>query len=150
METPLRQALSFVLLAYLVREGCEYIVRHLNLRSMMRFGPTVPPEFKPVMDENVLSKVCDYEADKMRFGFVSSLSGNIITIVFIFGGLLNVINSWIVSLKLSVAVSGWLFFIVLFLGSDLVDVPFQLYHNFKIENKYGFNTMTPRLWLSDI
>ena len=145
----MRHALAFILLAYLVREGFEYIVRYLNLRYMGRFGTTVPPEFKLVMDEGVMRKMRDYEADKTRFGFVSSLSGNIITIVFIFGGLLNVLNSWIVALNLSVAISGWLFFLVLFLVSDMVDVPFHLYENFKIENKYGFNTMTPRLWFSD-
>jgi len=149
VETFLKHALAVILLAYLVMESFEYIVRWLNLRSLRRFGTTMPPEFKPTMAESVLRKACNYETDKTRVGFVSSLSGNIITIVLIFGGLLNVINSWIVSLNLPFVVSGWVFFMVLFLASEIVDVPFNLYKNFKIENKYGFNTMTPRLWFSD-
>jgi STE24 endopeptidase len=32
----------------------------------------------------------------------------------------------------------------------LLDVPFSLYRNFRIENKYGFNTMSLRLWAVDL
>ena len=80
---------------------------------------------------------------------MSSLFGNFITIGFIFGGLLNIFNSWIVSLKLSFMLSGWLFFMLLSVGVESLSIPFSLYENFRIENKYGFNTMTPRLWIED-
>jgi STE24 endopeptidase len=35
------------------------------------------------------------------------------------------------------------------LAGTVLDIPFSLYRNFAIENRYGFNTMTLRLWLSD-
>ena len=81
--------------------------------------------------------------------FVSSTFGNVVTIVFIFGGLLNVFNSWIVSLNFYFVVSGWLFFMLLSFGSEILNIPFSLYEHFRIENKYGFNTMTPWLWVGD-
>ena len=31
----------------------------------------------------------------------------------------------------------------------MISVPFNLYSTFRIENKYGFNTMTPKLWIVD-
>jgi len=34
-------------------------------------------------------------------------------------------------------------------AGTLLSIPFDLYSTFKIENKYGFNTMTPKLWLID-
>jgi len=96
-----------------------------------------------------MKKIQDYEADKTRFGLVSSLFGNITVIVFIFCGLLNFYNSRITSLDLPLLVSGWLFFILLSLAGELLSVPFSLYQTFRIENAYGFNTMTPQLWVSD-
>ena len=138
-----------MLFAYLTKETFEYAVRYLNLRHMKRFGITVPPEFRVVMDEGRLGKTIDYEADKTRFSLVSSLFGNLITIVFIFGGLLNLFNSWIVSLNISFVVSGWIFFMLMSVGGELLSIPLSLYENFRIENKYGFNTMTFRLWIED-
>ncbi len=116
---------------------------------MKRFGQTVPSEFEGVLDADLRSKTFAYESDKTRFSFVSGFFGNAITIAFIFGGLLDIFNSWVVSLNLSCIISGWLFFIIISLASELLNIPFNLYENFRIENKYGFNTMTSRLWVSD-
>jgi STE24 endopeptidase len=116
---------------------------------MKSCGMAVPAEFRGMMDEGVFGKTHDYEADKTRFSFISSLFGFVITIVFIFGGLLNIFNSWVVSLNLPFLVSGWFFFILLFFASEALNIPFSLYGNFRIENRYGFNTMTLRLWFSD-
>ncbi|MEW6409734.1 MAG: M48 family metallopeptidase [Nitrospirota bacterium] len=125
------------------------MIQYLNLRHMRKAGATIPPEFEGKIDEALLKKTQEYEADKTRFGFVSSLFGNIVTIVFIFGGLLNIYNTWIASLNLSFIISGWFFFMFLFYAGEILSVPFNLYNIFKIENKYGFNTMTFRLWISD-
>lgn len=116
---------------------------------MQKSGAKIPPEFKDKVDEALLKKMQEYEADKTKFSFVSSIFGNIVTIAFIFGGLLNIYNSWLASFNLSFIVSGWLFFLLLFYAGEFISTPFSLYSTFKIENKYGFNTMTMKLWISD-
>lgn len=116
---------------------------------MRKVGATVPPEFEGKIDESVLKKTIDYETEKTRFSFISSTFSDIVTMLFFFGGLLNIYNSWIASQNLSFIISGWLFFLLLAYGSEFLSIPFSLYHTFKIENKYGFNTMTSRLWVSD-
>lgn len=142
-------ALLLILVAYLFKEAFEYAVCGLNLRHVRMHGQSVPAELQGAIDASLLRKTQQYEVDKIRFGFVSSLFGNVITIIFIFGGLLNTYNSWIAALKLPFIVSGWIFFMLLFYAGEILDIPFTLYENFRIEKKYGFNTMTPRLWLSD-
>ena len=42
-----------------------------------------------------------------------------------------------------------IFFGVIFLGSDLLTTPFSLYQTFVIEEKYGFNKTTPKLFVID-
>jgi STE24 endopeptidase len=138
-----------ILVLYISKEAFEYVVRYLNLKHMKRAGLTVPREFEGKMDEALMKKTRDYETEKTYFGFVSSIFGNIVTVIFIFGGLLNVYNSWITSFRLSFIASGWLFFLLLSYCSEILSVPFGLYSTFRIENRYGFNTMTARLWISD-
>lgn len=115
----------------------------------MRFGLSIPPEFEGEIDENLLKKTQEYEEEKTRFSFISSIFGNVITIIFIFGGLLNIYNSWIASLNWPFILTGILFLLILSYASTFLSIPFSLYSTFKIENKYGFNTTTPKLWLTD-
>lgn len=138
-----------ILCLYIVKEAFEYMVQGLNLYHMRRSGTKLPPEFEDKVDQDTLKKMQDYEAEKSIFSFFSSLFGNIVTISFIFGGLLNIYNTWIASLGLPLLISGWLFFILLVLAGEALEIPFSLYSIFKIENKYGFNAMTFRLWVSD-
>ncbi len=116
---------------------------------MMRFGLSIPPEFEGKIDENLLKKTQEYEEEKTRFSFISSIFGNVITIIFIFGSLLNIYNSWIASLNWPFILTGILFLLILSYASTFLSIPVSLYSTFKIENKYGFNTTTPKLWLTD-
>lgn len=142
-------AMLLVLCLYIIKEAFEYTALYLNLRQMRKFGSVIPSEFEGQVDEALLKKTQAYEEEKARLSIVTSLFGNVVMILFMFGGLLNVYNSWIASLNLSFAISGWLFFLLLAYAEEAVSVPFSLYSTFKIENRYGFNTMTPKLWISD-
>ena len=124
-------------------------MQYLNLKHMQKAGAKIPPEFEGRIDEALMKKTQEYEADKTKFGFVSSIFDNAVTIAFIFGGLLNIYNSWAASLNLSFIAAGWLFFLLLIYAGEFISIPFSLYGTFKIENKYGFNTMTLKLWISD-
>ncbi|MCL4490415.1 MAG: M48 family metallopeptidase [Nitrospirae bacterium] len=148
-EVVLNTYLIIILCLYILKEAFEYLVRYLNLKHMKKAGAAIPPEFAGKTDEALMKRTREYEGEKTRFSFVTSLSGNIVAVLFIFGGLLNIFNSWIASLNFSFIISGWLFFMLLYYADDLLSVPFSIYGTFKIENKFGFNTMTPRLWLSD-
>jgi len=116
---------------------------------MKEHGLSVPHELKGHIDEDLLKRIQEYEAEKTRFGFISSIFGNIVTVVFIFGGVLNIYNSWVAALNLLFIPAGLLFFLLLSAASTVLDIPFDLYGTFRIENKYGFNTMTPKLWIAD-
>ncbi len=138
-----------ILILYVVKEAFEYAVQCLNLTHMRKKGVSIPPEFEGQVDVPMLEKMRAYETDKTRFGFISSLFGNIVVIAFVFGGLLDRYCVWIASLNLSFIVSGWLFFLLLSFAEETTSIPFSLYNVFRIENRYGFNTMTLRLWISD-
>lgn len=141
--------LVLIFILYILKEAFEYFLQYLNFKYLKKFGLLVPPEFEGIVEEELLKKTYEYVKDKMRFNFTSSIFGNFVTIVFIFGGLLNIYNSWISSWGFSFILTGLFFFLPLSYASTILSIPFNLYSTFKIENKYGFNTMTPKLWISD-
>ncbi len=116
---------------------------------MKRYGNNVPSEFEGHINKDFLKKVQDYEIEKTQVDIISSITGSIITIIFIFLGLLDLYNNWINSMNLSFMLSGLVFFLLLIYASTMISIPFSLYNTFKIENKYEFNTMTFKLWIQD-
>lgn len=142
--------LLLILFAYILKEAFKYLVIYLNLKHMRRQGTSIPPEFEGKMDETLLKKTQTYQAERVHLGTIFSLFSNIAVIIFIFGDLLDLYNSWIASFDLPFVLSGWLFFILLSWTNEILSIPFSLYSTFKIEKRYGFNTMTPRLWVSDL
>jgi STE24 endopeptidase len=116
---------------------------------LKKYGTVIPPEFEGCVDKEILKKVMDYTDERTRFGFIGSVFNNIVVVIFIFGGLLDIYDSCFSSLGWPFVISGVLFFLILSYAGIFLSIPFSLYSTFKIENKYGFNTMTPKLWLTD-
>ena len=134
--------------AYFAVVVLGYWLDYLNLSHLKKFGSVIPAEFEGQIDQALLSKTRDYNVEHTKFDFVSSVFNNIVFLLFIFV-LLNIYNSWIVSLNLPFVLAGLVFFVLLTYAETIVSMPFSLYSTFKIENRYGFNTMTFKLWLAD-
>ncbi len=141
---------AIILFSYLLVQVFEYWLKFLNLRHMKRYGMHVPEGFERYIDESLLRKTNAYTVETSSLSLIESFFGNIVMIVFLFGGLLVFYNSWIDSLRLPLAIKGTVFFLVLAFVNTLLSVPFSLYATFRIENKYGFNTMTLKLWFTDL
>lgn len=143
--------ITFILvILYLFVIGIGYWLKYLNLSHLKAYGSTVPPEFQGSIDPALLQKITNYTFENNRVGIVESIFSNILLVVFLFGGLLGIYDRWISSLSGSFLLSGLLFTLFLLIAETLIDIPFSLYNHFKIENKYGFNTMTFRLWSTDL
>jgi STE24 endopeptidase len=139
-----------LLVAYLVTVIAGYVLSALNIRHLKRFGNTVPPGFEGAIDRETLEKTVAYTLEKDRLGLIESIIDNILLIVFLFGGLLPLYDRWIATLSGSFVMNGTLFFLILTLAQSFLGIPTSLYDTFRIENRYGFNTMTFRMWLSDL
>lgn len=139
-----------ILFSYLIVQGIEYILKFINLGYMKKYGMDIPQGFEGYIDESLLRKTHAYTIEHNTLSLVESLFGNAILLVFLFGGLLNIYNSWVISLNLPFVLQGLLFFLLLNYASTFLSIPFSLYSTFRIENKYGFNTMTLKLWIADL
>jgi len=138
-----------ILFGFLLVTAFGYGLKFLNLSHLKKYGDVVPEEFKDYIDADLLKKTRDYTVEHSKFGFVESIFGNILVLIFFFGGLLNIYNSWIVSFNMPFILSGIVFFLVLNYANTIISIPFDIYSTFRIENKYGFNKMTMKLWITD-
>ncbi len=139
-----------LLLVYIAVLSIRYWLSSLNRAYLKKHGHTVPPEFQGIIDPDHLQKITNYTLENSRFATIESILSNILVVVFLFGGLLGYYDHWVSSLTGSFIGNGIIFALVLFYIETIIDIPFSLYRNFQIENRYGFNTMTLRLWVTDL
>ncbi|MCE5265601.1 MAG: M48 family metallopeptidase [Deltaproteobacteria bacterium] len=139
-----------LLLCFLFVLASRHWLRSINLNHLKRHGAEIPPGFEGAIDAETLAKTTAYTLEQTRVNLIESAVNNLILFVFLFGGLLSLYDRWVSSLSHSFVVGGWLFFSFLALAQSLLDIPFSLYRTFGIENRYGFNTTTGRLWWADL
>ncbi|MGB9736173.1 MAG: M48 family metallopeptidase [bacterium] len=138
-----------ILIVYIFVAALRYGLEYLKISYLKRYGNVVPAEFDGSIDQELLKKVNDYTMETTIWGIFTSVFNDILILLFFFGGILNLYNTWITSLHLSFLSTGILFFLILIYADMFLSIPFSLYQTFRIENKYGFNTMTLKLWFKD-
>lgn len=134
--------ISLVTFGYLL----ERILEYLNLKNQKK---EIPQDFKDFYDQDKYNKSLEYHKEVTRFSWLGSTISFLVTLsvlVFgLFGYLDEVLRSYIQSeIWLSLA-----FFGVVFILSDILSLPFQIYSTFVIEEKYGFNKTTPKIFIMD-
>ena len=127
----------------------RYILSQLNIRYLQRNGKEIPPVFQGVINEDTLAKMVDYTVDNSRLAAKENIVGDIIELVILFL-LLPVLAATLSVLKLHLIWQALIFFGVLAAIGGIVGIPFELYHTFVLERKYGFSTTTWRLWFTDL
>jgi len=134
---------------YLLVLAFTYYLKFKNFRHLKKFGHQVPPGFEGEIDAALLQKTMAFSIEIGQFGIITSLFSNALILIFIFTGLLNGYHSWILSLQWPFILTGLIFFMLLSLFNDILALPFDYYVTFHLEEKYGFNTQTPGLWIID-
>jgi len=144
---------NFLLLAFLalflLRSATQYYLHRLNLAHLRQHGTTVPTPFQDTVNQETLIKISAYTIDSDHFHmFVSFVDQGLYLVVLLSGflpWLMKAIRSWGIGL----IVEGLIFFALLSLLANLSRIPFGLYDTFVIEERYGFNRMTLRMWILD-
>lgn len=119
----------------------------LNLRSL-RSAP--PDELRDVYDADVYARSQEYTRVHTRFGFLTSTFDLGVLLAFWFGGGFQWLDAWVRGLGLGNTVTGLLYVGVLVLAKGVLTLPFSVYSTFVIEERFGFNRTTPRVFLLDL
>lgn len=141
-----KETILLVLLALLVIDFFfEEILDFLNHKSSKK---GIPDELNDIYSAEEYDKSQAYQAAKYKFGLWSSLFSFMLSFGVVALGLLGDINA-----KVSVFENDiWnalMFFGVIFIASDILNLPFNLYNTFVIEEKFGFNKMSIGTFIGD-
>ena len=109
----------------------------------------ISPVMKDFYPEDKYLKAKNYSKEKGKVSLISSTLSTLITLLFlVFGG-----YGWLdnfISLYYDIPfLKSGIFFLVLFILSDFISIPFSCYNTFVIEEKYGFNKTTVKTFVLD-
>ena len=127
----------------------RYILQHINIRYLKSRGKEIPQVFRGIIDESTLSKMVDYTVENSRLESKENLVDDIIELAVLFL-LLPAFVSALVGLRIHFIWQALIFFGVFAAIGGIVGIPFDLYDNFVLEKKYGFSTITWRIWITDL
>ena len=134
--------LAIILIALIGEFVLFSVARYLNLKALDK---TLPNEFIGFYDEEKYSQSQEYTRVQARFAYVSSTFNVVLTIGFITLGGFNLVDQFVRGFELNPIFTGLVFFGLLYFAHDIISIPFVLYNNFVIEERFGFNTMTAKV-----
>ena len=155
VSTPSFLPPSLVLtLAFVIALGAGFLLKlwlaGRQLRHVARGRAAVPAPFASRIALSAHQKAADYTLAKLRFGTLEAALGAAILLGWTLLGGLDALNHAL----LEVLGGGMLQQMALLLGfvliNGVIDLPGTLYQTFVLEQRFGFNQTTLRLWLSDL
>lgn len=139
----------YEILVYVILLGglaISIFIEKLNLKNI---SDILPSEFVGWYDQEKYKKSQDYLRENVRFGFLTDFIFTPLLVLFIFMGGFNYIDQFARSWGYSDIVTGLIFTGTLGVLSWILHLPFNLYDTFVIEEKYGFNKTTPKIFALD-
>jgi STE24 endopeptidase len=122
------------------------ILSYLNYRQPV---PKVPDTLSEYLTDQKLQESKNYQNENYRFGLVSGIFSFILTLLFISQGWFGTIDTWVKTFEIAPLLESVVFFALIFIGSDILSLPFDYYSTFVIEEKYGFNKSTIKTFFVD-
>ena len=123
-------------------------LRLVNLRYTRRHAHLVPEGFEGSIDEDTLRKMAAYAQDTARLSLVNDVWFRLLVIGAVWCGALEVYDHWVGGLTSSYVLQGTLFTLLASWLLALLTLPLDLFENFVVEARHGFNHSTAKLfWL---
>jgi STE24 endopeptidase len=111
----------------------------------------VPVAFNQNISLEAHQKAADYSSAKTRLAIVENLIQAFILFVMTLGGGLQFIDTiWREILPSPDIIRGALVILSAMIVSGLIDIPFDYYKSFVIDERFGFNKMTPKMFFIDM
>ena len=121
----------------------------LNRRQVKAAAGEIPAAYRDFIDKPTYDKSVDYTLAGNKFGILQTVYESAVLALVLFSGVLPFLwqglSHTFGSGVWGQAASVFIIFVLLSLPS----LPFDWYHQFRLEERFGFNKSTLRLWLAD-
>jgi STE24 endopeptidase len=144
---------AYIRLIYLVlfflELGWETCLSVLNIRRIQQNRGKIPDGFAGYVEEETYHRAVLYNLERGRLSIVSHIFSSFTVLVLIFSGALGYLDALVRGMGLNPYCTGILFIFAVSLIFYFFSLPFSLYSHFVIEERYGFNKMTPAVFVKD-
>ncbi len=144
-------AFTFVFVFCLVASVItQWVLVQRHIKHIRANRPQVPVDFSDKIPVEAHHKAADYTQAKVKTGLADLVIGSILLLIWTLGGGLQLLDNYVRSLGLSEIFTGTVFILAVFLIMSVLELPMSLYRTFKLEQSFGFNKMTPKLFIVDM
>src|SRR5213079_2752718 len=134
-------ALSLFVRLWLARRQIAHVAAHRD---------AVPAAFAARIGLPAHQKAADYTVAKQRLGIVETIVDAVVLLALTLGGGLAVLFRWTEGIDAAPLWRDVFLLTGIAVIGGLVSLPFSWWHTFRIEERFGFNRTTLKLWLTDI
>ncbi len=123
--------------------------RHIS--HVQQHRKAVPDAFADTISLHAHQKAADYTSAKSRLALLATIASAVLLIILTVGGGLEWIDTqWRSLLPDQAILRGALVIVSALLLSSIIDLPFDYYQTFTIDERFGFNKMTPKMFFNDL
>lgn len=122
-----------------------------HIRHIQSNRNQVPAAFAETISLEAHQRAADYTSAKVKLRLLSTTFETLLLLAFTLGGGLQwLVETWQTLLPNYNLIMGALLIASTFFISSLVELPFDYYQTFKVDEQYGFNKMSPAMFFSDL
>jgi len=122
------------------------ILEYLNIKDMKE---ELPKDVQDIYDEEKYKKSIAYAKTNSKFDLLTSTFSFLLSFSLIATGFFGWLDFEVRGMVDSPIFTPLAFFGLLFIASDILNIPFQLYGTFVIEERFGFNKTTGKTFVID-
>jgi STE24 endopeptidase len=130
----------------LIKFVIDSVLNHLNAKH---FDDALPNDISDVYEINEYQQSQSYKKTNHNFSKITSLFSLITTLLFFFFNGFSIVDEIARGFSNNIIIITLIFFGIIIIGSDIISIPFSLYKTFVIEEKFGFNKSTKKLFFLD-
>lgn len=124
----------------------DKFIDYLNAK---KFDDVLPKEVADVYEEDAYKKSQNYKKTNFKFGLLTSFYSIGMTLSFFFLDGFKFVDNMARGYSDNTMVISLIFFGIIVLGTDFLTTPFAYYKTFVIEEKFGFNKTTKKVFILD-
>lgn len=142
------QILFYIIIAFVL---LDFIMEQtLSVLNRKMLSPVIPEKLKGIYDDEKYAKQQDYTRVNSRFSDYTRMFTLLLELAMLLLGGFAWVDEWVRSFAQNEILVSLSFFAVLYIGNEVLTLPFSVYDTFVIEQKFGFNKTTPKTFVLDI
>ena len=145
-------ALTVVFLVLLlITTATRVWLGHRHVAHIQAHRTQVPEAFSETISLQAHQKAADYSAAKTRLMIQEGIAQAVLLVLLTIGGGLQLIDAgWRAALPDFEILRGALVIMTALVISGIIELPFDYYKTFVIDERFGFNKMTPKMFFTDL